>query len=132
MKILRAFSGMLAAVMVGAALAGCSSPSGEIKVISQGKTDDGFSYTVYSNKTASLTDWDGTAESVTTPATVEKGIPVTTLGSFLFEQTTAKEITVSEGVTRIDTMAFQDSSELTAVHLPSTLRKSEKERFPDA
>ncbi len=116
-----------------------------VKVLSEGE-ENGFKYVEYDNGDVVVTEYTGTADKITVPASL-KGKAITKIGSDIFKRSKAiKEITVSEGikaigfrafgdctalnkvvlptsVTSIDNFAFQNCSSLTDVNIPSSVTK---------
>lgn len=61
--------------------------------------------------------YKGTATDVVIPS----GFSITTIGSFAFQNTNITSITLPEGITTIESYAFNDASMLQSITLPSTL-----------
>ncbi len=117
----------------------------DVKILSEGE-EKGFKYIEYDNGEVVITEYTGTADKVTVPASL-KSKEITKIGSDIFKRSkTITELTVSEGiktigfkafgdcialkkvvlptsVTSIDNFAFQNCSSLTDVNIPTAVTK---------
>ena len=93
-------------------------------VVATGLWDGDFEYTLYSDGTAEITDYKGSAAEVTVPAKVG-GATVTSLGTDEAEpfrdNEALRSVTVSEGIQKIGAAAFSGCKKLTSVSLPESV-----------
>ncbi len=84
-------------------------------------TENGYTYTINADNTATLTDYEGTAVSINVPKKLG-GCVVTAIGTGAFmENTTVNSITLPDTVTTIGDNAFMGCVVLTQVNLPANL-----------
>lgn len=76
---------------------------------------DDFELSYFDKK--KIIGYKGTATDVVIPS----GFSITTIGSFAFQNTSITSITLPEGITTIESYAFNDASMLQSITLPSTL-----------
>ena len=93
-------------------------------------TSGDWKYTI-SNGAVMITDYIGTAASVTTPTKLG-GYPVKSLGGTFEGNTTLRYVTISEGVEIIWCSVFENCTNLTKVTLPSTLKKIQAYAFKNS
>ena len=83
-------------------------------------TSGNYKYTVYDDGTAGITDYLGNETNIVTPKTLG-GHKVTEICEDSFYNCTASTITISEGVTLIERLAFERCKNLTQLNLPASL-----------
>ncbi|MDY2957931.1 leucine-rich repeat protein [Floccifex sp.] len=92
---------------------------------------DGYQY-VLNGDSITLDKYIGEESNVVVPSTIQ-GLPVTTIGKYCFAFATHREnivsVTLPEGITTIDTYAFNAVKSLTSVNIPSTVRTIGKRAF---
>lgn len=87
---------------------------------------NGMKYIINDDNTITITDYKGKAETVIIPSEID-GISVKSIGGEAFNNCdTIKHVTISEGITSIDSNryfgAFAGCNNLESVSLPSTLK----------
>ena len=115
-------------------------------------TSGDYEYVILENGTAEISDYTGTATTLTIPGTIngkdvtsignrafgdcdslqQISIPncITTIGNYAFECCTSlKEITLSENITTINTGLFYDCKELEKVAIPAKVLSIESDAF---
>ena len=96
--------------------------------------ENGVTYILHNDNTASVYSFDGSVTSVTLMATIEHGgesYTVTDIYPGVFANTAITEITLPEGMIEIGINAFYNCDELTQVTLPSTLITIDNYAFQD-
>lgn len=121
MWVLGAIAVLLAAIFI---LMNLDFTPPKTTVVATGKIDGDFEYTLYSDNTAEITKYLGSAAAVTVPAKVG-GATVTSLGTDEAEPFRDNEkltsVTVSEGIQKIGAAAFSGCKKLTSVSLPESV-----------
>ena len=85
-----------------------------------GTTTEGLAYSISNNK-VTITDYTGSATSLTIPSTIE-GYPVTTIGNEAFSyRTSLTSITIPNSVTSIGDSAFYECSTLKSINIPDSV-----------
>ncbi len=86
-----------------------------------------FSYNIGDNGNATITAYNGTDSNLTIPSTID-GHNVVTIGSHAFDESrnstnghTIKNLVISEGIERIELLAFGKCTNLETVKLPESL-----------
>ncbi len=85
------------------------------------KTSTGYVYQVNSDKTITITGYEGTNTNLTIPSTID-GKKVTTIAEKAFyENKKLQKVVISEGITTVKGAAFYGCKKLSEVSLPSTI-----------
>ena len=79
-----------------------------------------FEYDVLDDGTVEITDYNGSAERVDIPAKID-GKSVTKIGSSAFSYHMLSSVTIPDGVTTIESMAFRDCYLLTSIAMPDSV-----------
>ena len=91
----------------------------------QNKDDQGVTYTLNNDETATVSDCDGTVTSIKIPSNVESNgqtYTVTSIGNFAFYDCTGlTSVDIPDGVTSIGDRAFGNCTELTSVTFAGTV-----------
>lgn len=82
--------------------------------------ESAFSYSLDSDGNATITKYEGDASAVTVPSSID-GHPVTAISGAFSNNATLTSVTISEGISKIDSSAFYHCCLLSQVHFPSTL-----------
>ena len=100
---------------------------------SHGASD--FSYTLDANGNATITAYNGSETNLTIPSTIE-GHNVVTIGKHAFHESgnstnghTIKNLVISEGIQRIELLAFAECTNLEIVKLPESLTFLDAQTF---
>ncbi len=94
-----------------------------------------FSYTLDANGNATITAYNGSESNLTIPSTIE-GHNVVTIGKHAFDESrnstnghTIKNLVISEGIQRIELLAFVKCTNLETVKLPESLTFLDAQTF---
>ena len=94
-----------------------------------------FSYTLDASGNATITAYNGTESNLTIPSTID-GHNVVTIGSHAFDESrnstnghTIKNLVISEGIERIELLAFAKCDNLETVKLPESLTFLDMQTF---
>ena len=94
-----------------------------------------FSYTLDANGNATITAYKGSESNLTIPSTIE-GHNVVTIGKHAFDESsnstnghTIKNLVISEGIQRIELLAFVKCTNLETVKLPESLTFLDAQTF---
>ena len=94
-----------------------------------------FSYTLDASGNAKITAYNGTESNLTIPSTID-GHNVVTIGSHAFDESrnstnghTIKNLVISEGIERIELLAFAKCDNLETVKLPESLTFLDAQTF---
>lgn len=94
-----------------------------------------FTYTLDDSGNATITAYNGSESSLTIPSTID-GYNVTTVGSHAFDESrnstnghTIKNVVISEGIKRIELLAFAKCTNLESVKLPESLTFLDMQTF---
>ncbi len=125
--------GMVPALNVSAAEADKTEMSAKADVAETGAmfvTDDGIEYEIYDGE-VTITDYTGTASSLTIPSTIE-GYPVIYIGDEAFRLCTSlKNVVISEGIESIGYKAFGNCMGLESITIPSSVTGMGNYAFTD-
>jgi hypothetical protein len=89
-------------------------------------TSEGLHY-IINGKSATITDYTGTATRITIPDKVE-GVPVTSIGEYAFRKSNLTSITLPSGIHRIGEGAFS-WSKLETITIPDGVKHIERSAF---
>ena len=94
-----------------------------------------FSYTLDANGNATITAYNGSQTNLTIPSTID-GHKVLSIGAHAFDESrnstnghTMKNLVISEGIERIELLAFQKCANLETVSLPESLNFIDMQAF---
>ena len=94
-----------------------------------------FSYTIDANGNATITAYNGTESNLTIPSIID-GYNVTTIGAHAFDESgkstnghTIKNLVISEGIKKIELLAFAKCTNLETVKLPESLTDLDMQTF---
>ena len=109
---------LLSIALVAAMLFSCVAAAVPVSAATSGD----YEYSVNSSdKTATITDYNGTEKNVVIPSVI-KGYTITSIGEGAFENCTfLSNITIPEGVTSIRYNAFNNCSSLASVTIPESV-----------
>ena len=92
-------------------------------VSAKGERKSDFSYKTLKDKTIEITAYNGNAQDVVVPAVID-GKKVSSIGELAFiRKNTIKNLTISEGITKIDCDAFMGCESMKNVVLPKSIKE---------
>ncbi|MGN0169985.1 MAG: fibronectin type III domain-containing protein [Lachnospiraceae bacterium] len=93
-----------------------------------GTTGEGLKYSISDTNEVTITDYTGSADTITIPNEIEN-CPVTAIGESVFDSKNITSVTIPDGVTSIGERAFYSCTSLTDVTIPDSVKTIGKYAF---